>query len=208
MKQWMMLCGVVAVLTLGRPATAGEPEKSDGASDFPKCPVMGEQVDFAVSYATNDGPVYFCCKRCIKKYAAAPEKFAQEVAEQRKIVASLPKVQVTCPLTGKPINPKAFVDMGGRKVFACCKRCVAKLARGLDDYAAKIAASYTYQVKCPVKGTDIDPTVSLTVSGDEKVYFCCERCRKAFQKEPAKYAPKLEAQGYATLAMKLEEKTD
>ncbi|MFQ5495237.1 MAG: hypothetical protein ACE5EX_07625, partial [Phycisphaerae bacterium] len=46
-------------------AAAGEPK-------LPNCPIMGESVDFSVSTMTDDGPVYFCCPGCIKKFKKNP----------------------------------------------------------------------------------------------------------------------------------------
>ena len=41
-----------------------------------KCPVMGEAVDKKVTTVTYKDKVYgFCCKGCIKKFAANPEKY-------------------------------------------------------------------------------------------------------------------------------------
>jgi P-type Cu+ transporter len=40
------------------------------------CPVMGEEVDKAVTTVSYKGNVYgFCCKACIKKFAANPDKY-------------------------------------------------------------------------------------------------------------------------------------
>lgn len=203
MNRWMTLLSMVLAVSLTQVATAEEPEHSEDGANLPKCPVMGEPVDFAVSTPTDQGPVYFCCKRCIKKFTAKPEKFAKDVAAQRKVLASMTKIQVTCPITGKPIDPKAFVDVGGRMIFACCKRCVGKIAADPSAVEEKLAAGYTYQTKCPVAGEEIDPTVFTTVAGGGKVYFCCPKCIGAFNKDPAKFAPKLEAQGFATLAASL-----
>ncbi len=41
-----------------------------------KCPVMGEEVDKEVTTVSYKGKVYgFCCKGCIKKFAADPDKY-------------------------------------------------------------------------------------------------------------------------------------
>jgi len=118
----------------------------------------GRAGRFYGQHADRRGPVYFCCKRCIKKFKANPAKFADEVAEQRAVLAKRPKVQVACPLSGEPINPKVFVEYGGKKVYMCCKKCVKHFKESPAKYAKAIAASYTYQTKCPVTGEEIDPT--------------------------------------------------
>jgi YHS domain-containing protein len=62
-------------------------------------------------------------------------------------------------------------------------------------YASALANSYTYQTKCPVMGEDIDPKSFATLANGTKIYFCCKGCDKKLFADPAKYAPKLAAQG-------------
>jgi YHS domain-containing protein len=166
-------------------------EGTEAVADLPKCPVMGEPINFAVSVATDDGPVFFCCKDCIPKYEADPAKYAEKVAAQRKALADRPKVQVLCPVSGEPVDPKVFVEHDGAKVYFCCKGCIGKFQKDPEKYKAALANSYTYQTKCPVSGNAIDPEAHVG-----KIYFCCKGCPKKFFADPAKYAPNLEAQGF------------
>lgn len=71
-----------------------EPAKADEASNVPvvntgknlaekisnkMCPVMNEEVDPEVPTVTYKGKVYgFCCKPCIKKFTADPEKYLKQ----------------------------------------------------------------------------------------------------------------------------------
>lgn len=162
---------------------------------LPNCPVMGEPIDFAVMEKTDDGPVYFCCKMCIKDYRAKPEKFAKKVAAQREALAALPKVQVTCPITGRPVDQKAVYEKDGDKTYFCCKMCLSKFTQDPGKYKEKLADCFTYQTKCPVMGEEIDPKVSTTLYNGLKLYYCCARCDKKFRENPAKYVANLEAQG-------------
>lgn len=193
---------VLAVSGLAASWAVAGPEGGDDKSDKPKtkvvlpdCPVMGETVDFSVKTMTKDGPVYFCCKKCIKKFEDKPAKYAKELAAQRKVLAKLPRVQVTCPVSGETVDTKIFAKDGDRKVFFCCKDCIAKYKKDPGKYKAKLADSYTYQAKCPVKDEEIDPEAFITLATGQKVFFCCKRCDKKFLKDPAKYVAKLEAQG-------------
>lgn len=36
------------------------------------------------------------------------------------------KAQTTCPLMGKPVNKKFFVDAGGYRLYLCCAKCTMK----------------------------------------------------------------------------------
>lgn len=137
----------------GKPAE-GKPAEADKAAkiELPKCPVSGEPVDFYVSTVTDDGPVYFCCPDCIAKFKAKPAEFAVQVKAQRAAASKLPRVQVTCPVSGEPISKKSFLERDGQKIYFCCNDCKGKYEADPAAYKAKLAASYTYQAKCPVMG--------------------------------------------------------
>ncbi len=171
-------------------------EKTSAPASLPKCPVMDEPINLAVSVATDDGPVFFCCKGCISKYKGKPAKYAAKVAAQRRALADRPKVQVTCPVSKEPVDQDVFVESNAPKVYLCCKGCVNKYQRNPGKYASALANSYTYQTKCPVMGEEIAPASFTTVADDTKIYFCCKGCDKKFFKDLHRYAPKLVAQGF------------
>jgi YHS domain-containing protein len=199
----LTLAGITATATAQH---ADKPKKSEDstAAKLPACPVMGESIDFNVSTMTDDGPVYFCCKSCIKKYEKAPDKYADKVAKQRAALKKLPHIQVTCPISGEPVDKSAFAEQDGNKVYFCCNDCKAKFTAHPDAFKAKLAASYTYQTKCPVKNRDIDPAAHDDLPTGERVYFCCKDCAAEFLANPGKYAPKLAAQGVNINVKKLE----
>jgi len=197
---------LVMIATLGLAATVafagphdmdhGKGKKpGDGKPTLPNCPVMGEPVDFSVKTMTKEGPVYFCCKMCIKKFNDEPSKYTQGLSEQKKALAKLPKVQVTCPVSGEPIDTKVFIEERGKKTYFCCKGCIDKYKKDPAKFAAKLADSYSYQTKCPVMNGEIDPGTFITLKTGQTIYFCCKGCDKKFLKDPAKYAPKLAEQG-------------
>lgn len=159
------------------------------------CPVMGEPVNLALSVATDDGPVYFCCKGCISKYQKNPEKYAAKAVAQRKALADRAKVQVTCPVSKNPVDQKVFIESNGKKVYFCCKGCVGKYQGNPAKYAAALANAYSYQTTCPVMGGKINPKVSTTLSTGETIYYCCPGCDKPLRSNPDKYNKNLEAQG-------------
>ncbi len=160
------------------------------------CPIMGEAVNFYVKTDTPEGPVYFCCAKCIDKFKSDKAKYESKAVEQQKLVAQLPRVQVTCPISDHPVDPKVSASVNGEKVEFCCKKCVAVYEKDPAKYKSKLAASYTYQTRCPVSGEPIDPTASTKLSTGETVHFCCPKCVGKFKAEPSKYAKALEAQGY------------
>ena len=90
---------------------------------------------------------------------------------------------------------KTFVMVEGKGVSFCCKGCVAEYETEPAKYAAKLEASYTYQTRCPVMGGKIDPAAYTDLPTGERIYLCCPSCGDKLRKDPAKYAPKLAAQG-------------
>lgn len=186
------LCAVVGV---GLAQADDDKAKKADKPAFPQCPLMGEAVDFSVKTMTKEGPVYFCCSGCIKKYEAKPEKYAKKVAMQRKAVAALPKVQVSCPLTGEALDGKSYTEYKGEKVSFCCGKCISAFNKTPAKFAAKLAASFTYQTKCPVSGEAIDPASSMKTADGTSVFFCCGKCMSKFKTQPAKFVDKLAAQG-------------
>ncbi len=172
----------------------------------PTCPVSGKPADLARKLATDDGAVYFCCGGCEKAYKADPAKYADKVAEQRKALAAMDRVQVICPLSGKPANPKVFAEVNWEKVAFCCEGCKGKYEADPAKYQARLDASYSYQTLCPVMDEAISPKAFVDLADGRRIYFCCQECEKELLKDPAKYAPKLEEQGVRAEPEKLKAK--
>jgi YHS domain-containing protein len=170
-------------------------DKDKQDENWPKCPVMGDPVDFSVRTMTDDGPVYFCCPMCIDEYKKNPDKFAEQVAEQRGLLAKRDRVQVVCPLSSKPIDKDAVYEHDGKKVYFCCNDCKAKYAENPAKYKAKLAAAYCYQTRCPVSGKKISPASYKDLPTGQRVYFCCDMCPKKFMADPGKYTENLKKQG-------------
>ncbi len=194
-----VVLSAIGVLSLGLGTAYAQHDHAehDHGTDaaVPKCPVMDEPANLALSVQTDDGPVYFCCDGCAPKYQANPGKYASKVAAQRKALAGKAKVQVTCPVTKEPVDKKVFVESNGETVYLCCKRCVGKYQGDPAKYASALANSYTYQTTCPVMGNPINPKVSTTLSTGETIYYCCPMCDKSLRDDPAKYNKNLVAQG-------------
>jgi len=185
-----------------------EPQQGAGAADkppLPRCPVMDEPVDFFVSTPTDDGPVYFCCKPCITKYNKNPSEYSQKVAAQRTALAKLPKVQVACPISNKPVRSDVSLDDKGQKIHFCCPKCIEEFKADPAKQQARMAASYTYQTACPVDGAPIDPSVFIKVKGENRIFFHQLACKEAFLKDPKPFLPKLEEQGIALEASDIHE---
>lgn len=201
MRKNLAISLVVAALALGYGLSltvADDKPKADDAKKpyFPECPVSDKEINFRVHIDTDAGRVYFCCNGCIDKYKQRAARFASSVKVQQKVIGRMPKVQVVCAACDAPPAKDVTADYKGEKLGFCCKDCSAKFTKEPDKYAKKLPDCYTYQTTCPVGNEKIDPSSSITLKDGSKIYFCCGMCIGKFQKNVAKYAPKLEEQGY------------
>lgn len=196
MTQRNFVAGLIGILFIGITASAGDPEAKDSAPklEIPKCPVMGGPADLAIFTATEDGPVYFCCQRCVKKFEADAAPYEAEVAAQRKALANRPKVQVKCPVNDMPVRRVMKLRHEGKNVHLCSKLCVPEFRKNPAKYVALLPNMYSYQTKCPVTGNDIYPRAQTTLATGQTIYFCRSKCAKKFLADPAKYAPNLAKQ--------------
>lgn len=48
------------------------------------------------------------------------------------------KVQENCPITGKPIDKKLFVDQDGKRIYVCCTRCPDAVKKDFPKYAKQL----------------------------------------------------------------------
>jgi YHS domain-containing protein len=114
---------------------------------------------------------------------------------------------MVCPVSGKPANKEIFSEYKGQKVYFCCKDCKASFDKDPAKYEAKIhkctvackgatskhkgdKACCKQAMVCPVSGQPGNKEIFSEYKG-QKVYFCCNDCKAAFDKDPAKYEAKI-----------------
>ena len=116
-------------------------------------------------------------------------------AQQAKIAP-----QTTCPVMGSKINKDLYVDHDGKRVYVCCKSCVAAVKKDSEKYIKKLEADgvtvSAVQTMCPVMGGKVNKDLYVDHDG-KRVYVCCKGCIGAVEKDPEKYIKKLEADGVA-----------
>jgi YHS domain-containing protein len=126
------------------------------------------------------------------------------------------KKEMVCPVSGKPANKEIFTEYKGQKVYFCNNDCKAAFEKDPAKYEAKIkkcAEACKKECKescdkacekkcdkasdgckeamvCPVSGKPADKEIFAEYKG-QKVYFCCNDCKAAFEKDPAKYEAKI-----------------
>jgi len=157
-----------------------------------KCPVSGKPAKESSTADFQGGKVQFCCDNCPNAFKADTKKYAAKAALQMLGTGQLK--QVACPFSGKACNPEATVAIDGVKVAFCCEKCQGKVEKADDKVIAALsgdlAKGFTAQTKCPISGKPIDPAQSVEYKG-AKVFFCCDGCPEAFEKDPSKYTAKL-----------------
>ena len=185
----LKLTTAVCALALG----AGDQAWGQAPAKAPRCPVMTDEViDINTFIDTEDGKrIYFCCSSCPRKYNRTPARYEAAVKAQQRMLVSIPKTQVTCPVSGRAVDPKVSIDHDGKKVYFCCTNCVGKFKSDPGQYKNKLLDCYTFQTKCPVMGEGIDPTSFSALASGEKVYYCCDGCADKFLADTTKYGAKM-----------------
>ena len=189
-RRLLLAAGLSAAVLL----TRGFADDAKEAPEFKAtCPVSGQPAIEDSSREYKGKTVYFCCQNCPKAYEADPDKFATKANHQLFETGQI--LQVACPFTGAAVNPDTAVDVAGVKVAFCCDKCKAKYEAAATDEQVTlvfgdISKGFTLQTLCPVSGEAIDPKFSVEHEG-KKVYFCCDKCPAAFEKDPAKFLDKL-----------------
>jgi Cu(I)/Ag(I) efflux system membrane fusion protein len=140
-------------------------------------------------------PMFKDVRRAPASPGAKTVRLASLTAEDQKI----------CPVTGAKLGSMGEpvpVEIGGRKVWTCCKACPPKLKADPAKYLAKlpppaagaaVAPTVEDQKICPVTGAKLgsmgDP-ILVEVEG-RKVWTCCKACPPKLKAEPARYLARL-----------------
>jgi YHS domain-containing protein len=66
------------------PAPADRPPAHAAVAEQTNCPVMGGPIDKAIFVEYKGKKVYFCCKDCVEKFKADPEKYVSKLPQFAK----------------------------------------------------------------------------------------------------------------------------
>ena len=106
----------------GAAKTAPAPEKAITLQTT--CPAMGGAINKNL-YVDHDGKrVYICCKGCEAPLKKDPAKYIKQLEDAGVTVATL---QTTCPVLGGAMDKTLYVDHAGKRIYVCCKECIAKV---------------------------------------------------------------------------------
>jgi YHS domain-containing protein len=146
------------------------------------CPVTGQPIDPNISTEVEGKRVYFADEAARAKFLDDPGQYQEGVQQQWELMRPA-RVQVLCPVTGKPVNPEVSTLWNGERVFFAMPEAKAAWKQEPQRYAGKLEESYTFQTVCSCGYGDIRPDVSLEYKG-RTLYFCCPGCREAFKRNP------------------------
>lgn len=185
---------------LGTPKTTyvGKPELYPLAT----CVVSGEPLDAdAVTFLAGGHTFKTCCNKCRAKVEKSPVEFVKKLE-----AAARADQAARYPLTTCVVSKKELGSMGapvqllfdGTLVQLCCSGCTKRAqARSAALVQEVREAAYHAQRKsyplqrCVVSGEELGKDAVDVMFGSRLVRFCCEKCVRTFEQDPAKYLPQL-----------------
>jgi hypothetical protein len=149
------------------------------------CPVMGKAISTRLYTDTKYGRIYICCKACVKDIQEDVE-YAYRTAYPETVKLA----NATCPLTGKPVDPKepVRVELQGREFSVVDK---AAAARAVEDAQATLAKLLDPQLtdvgnaRCPTTGEAAGQNVIAVIEG-RIVRFANLKAIEEARKDPKK----------------------
>ncbi len=78
------------------------------------------------------------------------------------------KPQMTCPISGEPVQKDIFVDVKGFRVYLCCEKCKAAVEADPDAALAKIKANGETAACTPRAAGDKDKCCGDKAAGKAK----------------------------------------
>lgn len=100
------------------------------------CPGHATKADKAAgatACATDD-----CKADCAAKDATAAPAEAKGATSAPEATAV--KAQTLCPVMNRPINPKLYVDVEGKRIYVCCPGCIAAVKADPAKYIQALEA--------------------------------------------------------------------
>jgi len=102
-----------------------------------------------------------------------------EKADTAKSPAAALAPQTTCPDMGGKIDKKYYVDYNGKRIYACCKGCLADIKKDPEKYIKKLEAMGQ-------SAETIEPAKAAKAKGDKKAKVAPDSVKMDMPMEPAK----------------------
>lgn len=113
----------------------------------------------------------------------------------KKIEVKVAGNQTICPVSGKKIDSKIFVDFQGSRIKFCSADCEAKFLKSPEVGFKKLADAKevvdSIQTNCPAADEKLEDYEVFVEKPGRKIYFCCKDCIDDFKKDEAKILEKL-----------------
>ena len=147
----LLMGSLVAVLSAGAWAQGAQAEEKPQATPATNtkeaptktqkiCPLMGGEVDRSLYVDYNGKRIFVCCTECLPEVKKDPARILEVMKEKGIDVEDTPNPQRTCPITGKPIDRRLFVDYEGKRIFLCCPACVGPVKGDPAKYVKELRA--------------------------------------------------------------------
>ncbi len=143
------------------------------------CPVMkGNAIDKKLFVDYEGKRIYVCCNVCLAEVKKDPAKYLAElktegqepevIAAAAKPIEAAPaavapaaattlKPQTTCPvMKGNPIDKKLFVDADGKRIYVCCKGCIAQVKKDPAKAIAELKSEGQEPIAIPVETKKVE----------------------------------------------------
>ena len=139
---WRFAALALALAACGWATPAGEEKQADAGKKEAKevkrqttCPVLGEAINREL-FVDHDGKrIYVCCQECIETVKKDPAKYIKQLEDKG---ITLDRLQTTCPVMGGEIDKALYVDHDGKRIYLCCKGCIAAVKKDPAKYVKQM----------------------------------------------------------------------
>ncbi len=86
--------------------------------------------------------------------AAAGEHPSARQVQKKEAPEAKVTLQTTCPVMGGKVNKDLYVDQDGKRIYVCCKGCIAPVRKDFAKYVEKVEAAGEVIADAPVEKED------------------------------------------------------
>ncbi len=182
------LCVVALLTTAVAPAAALEPPD---ASRPPvrlaeaRCPVTGEPVVAEHHTRLRGRRVYCATAAACDAFQRDPYAYQDGLLKQWEVLRPV-RVQLLCPVTGKPVRRDVFLARHWDELYFASDEAREAWRKHPDRYRDGLARAWSFQTTCGTCEALPRADVSVQVASGP-VYFCCPGCRAAFEGDRAAF---------------------
>ena len=187
-------------LAIGAVTPVADPVPTAEVYPLDTCAVAGNKLGSMgdpVIFMHEGRQVRFCCRGCLPKFKAEPDKYLAEV--DKKIIAAQKSGYPVnyCLLSNEKLDESAKkVVIKNRLLRLCCMGCARKIRKNsekvfkeLDSAITKMQSKDYPLTTCVISGEDLGsmgPAKNVIV-GSTLVKLCCKGCVSKVAADPAKF---------------------